>query len=679
MFRINYLIWFLILPVFFILFNIDSLWTDSIDVAQHYALAYRISEQWWSLTYPDTIPSDMSGQWWLTTGYVFPDPTLAEMIFYPRGGHIIAAIIGTVFNSTFIGIQITILASIAVIWLSILVILNNMPRQIARVALLLFFMLFLINAFIFHFDVHGDEALGHFFYSQLVAHAFLYLSLIFSMHVEKKHGALLAAVSLVPIMLFIAIIHLMPAVQILGLIGGITAIKIFTTYKNREDFSKLKIIVAAIIPIASTIGLVFHPSFSAMRTIATHNGSLDLHNIPYPVGIITLGILVLITSFVLFVQWARRKDNIIEAKYLAIYGAATSAICVLQYALTYYDIGSDYAVKKYGFSLLTIMLIQLSMLVPVMTIKSDNSNETNSIASDSNLTGKIILYVCGLIILLLVFPNKKGHPHFDASNQSHLLVDVSNIVELEKKITDLSYNEIPQPPTGKSNVVIGLEDAPNGIHYAIDFLLSIAIAKTPRNLALYDVYLTGELSDVNKYYKIISSSDNPIYGSSGSCASSVSGNISIIDSLCLKHRIESSKLCKNSLDFAKEFIFSSSLQGFSFREEHGRWTNGRTARFMCLTSDNRYNSVELEMAPFIFGLLKSQRLKVSVNGIQIYEDSISIERDSNNPIIIDLTNIPVSDEYAIEFDMPDATSPKEVGLNQDDRELGFSIRRITFH
>ena len=678
MFRINYLLWFLILPGFFILFNIDSLWTDSIDVAHHYALAYRISEQWWSLAYPDTIPSDMSGQWWLTTAFVFPDPTLAEMIFYPRGGHIIAAIIGAIFNSTFIGIQITILASIAIIWLSILVILNSMPRRIASVALLSFFILFLINAFIFHFDVHGDEALGNFFYSQVVAHAFLYLSLIFTMHIEKKHGALLAAVSLVPIMLFIATIHLLPAVQILGLIGGITAIKIFTTYKNREDFSKLKIVVAAIIPIASIVGLVFHPSFSAMRTIATHDGSLELHNIPYPIGIIVLSILVFLTSFVLFVQWARRKDNIIEAKYLAIYGAATSAMCMLQYVLTYYDMGSDYAVKKYGFSLLTVILIQLSMLVPIMAIKSNNS-KTNSVLSDSNVTGKITLYVFGLIVLLLVIPNKKGHPHFNASNQSHVHFDVSNIVELEKKITDLSYNEIPQPPAGKSNVVIGLGDAPNEIHYVIDFLFSIAFAKTPRNLVLYDVYLTGELSDVNKYYKIISSSDNPIYGSSDSCASSVLGNTSIIDSLCLKRRIESIKFCKNSLDFAKEFVFSSSLQGFSYWEDHGRWTNSRTARFMCLTGRNRYNSVELEMVPFIFGMLKSQRLEISVNGIQAYQDSISIGRNSNDPIIIDLTNIPVSDEYIIEFNMPDATSPKEVGLNLDKRELGFSIRRITFH
>ena len=658
MVRINYSLWFLILLGFFVLFNIDSLWSFSIDLSHVYALAYRISEQWWSLTYPDTIPSDMSEHWWLTT---YSDPTLGEMNFYPRGVHVIAAIIGTVFNSTFIGIQITILASIAVIWLSILIILNSMPRLIANVALLSFFILFLVNTFILRFEVHGNEAVSHFFYSQLVAHAFLYLSLIFSIHIEKKHGALLAAVSLVPMMLFIATIHLLPAVQILGLIGGISAIKIFTTYKSDEDFSKLKIAVAAIIPIASTVGLVFHPSFSAMRAIAKNEGVLDLQNIPYPAGIITLSILVLITSFVLFVQWARRKDNIIEAKYLAIYGAATSAICILQYALTYYDIGSGYAVKKYAFSLLTAMLIHLSMLVSIMIIKSNNNNETDSVLSNSNITGKITLYGFGLIILLLVVPNK--------------IYDASDIVELEKKITDLSYNEIHQAPAGKFNVVIGLRDVPREINY----LFSIALTKTPRYLAGPDVLIADELSDVNKYYKIISSSDNPIYGSSANCASSVPGNISIIDSLCLEPRIESYKLCENSFDFTKESIFPSSLQGFSNREDHGRWTNSRTARFMCLTGGSRYNSVELEMSPFIFGPLKSQRLKVSVNGIQIYQDSISIERNSNNPIIIDLTNIPVSDEYVIEFDMPDAISPKEVGLNPDERKLAFLIRKITFH
>ena len=639
--RIKYSVWFLILLVFFILFNIDSLWSNSVDLAHHYALTYRISEHWW-----------------LTTN---TDPTLGEMNIYPRGSHVVAAIIGTLFSSTFIGIQLTTLVSIAVIWLSILVILNSMPRRISDVALLSFFILFLTNTFILHFDLHGHEVVGNFFYSQLVAHAFLYLSLIFSMRVEKKFGELWAAISLLPIMFLIATMHLLPAIQILGLIGGISAIKIFTTYKKHDDFNKLKIAVTAIIPIASFIGLFFHPSFSAMRSIGKNNGALELHNITYPEGIISISILVLVTSFALLALWAKRKDNIIEAKYLAIYGATTAALCILQYALTFYDMGSDYAVKKYGFSLLTSLFIQLSLIVSLIAIKSNNI-KTNPATSDLNITGKIILYVFGLFVLLLVVPNKKYY-------------DASNIVEMEKKITNLAYNEIPPAPAGKSNVVIGLNDFSNTINY----LFSIALAKTQRDLAIPDVLIAGELSDSNNYYKIISSSNNPIYGSSSSCASSTPGNISIIDSQCFERRIESIKLCENSFDFSKEGIAPSSIQGFSVRENHGRWTDSMTARFTCQAGGKRYNSIDLELTPFIFGPLKSQRLQISVNGYKIYQDSISVARDSNNPIILDLTKLPTSHEYTIEFYMPDATSPREVGLNEDGRRIAFSLKRVTFH
>ena len=65
------------------------------------------------------------------------DPSLGvTMNFYPRGSHIIAAIVGTFFNSTFVGIQLTTLASIAIIWLSVLAMLKGMPQRIANAALL---------------------------------------------------------------------------------------------------------------------------------------------------------------------------------------------------------------------------------------------------------------------------------------------------------------------------------------------------------------------------------------------------------------------------------------------------------------------------------------------------------------------------------------------------------------
>jgi len=638
MIRTNYLPLYLFLLGTFILFNIDSLWSGSVDLAHHYALAYRISEQWW-----------------LTSIF---DPTLGEMNIYPRGGHIIAAIVGAFFNSTFIGIQLTTLASVAIIWLSILAILNGMPQRIANTSLLSFFLLLLMNTFIIRFELHGHEVIGNYFYSQLVAQAFLYLSLIFSMRIEKKNGELWATFALLFIMSFVETIHLLPAIQILGLIGGITAIKIFGIYRNPEDYSKTQIAIAVIIPVVSIIVLVFHPSFSVMRSIGANNGALALHNIPYPLGIIALSILVLLTSFILFMQWARHNTNVIEAKYFSILGVSTAALCLIQYALTFYDMGSDYAVKKYGYSLLTILLIQLSIIFSLIAVRSGHNRIASSIL-DNDIARKIILTALGLFVLLSVVPNKK-------------LIDASEIVEMEKRISILKYSEIPQAPAGKSNVVIGLSDFSNTINY----LFSIALAKTERVLAIHDVLISGKLSDFDKYYKVISSSGNANYGSSSICASSVSGDISIIDSLCLKNQ---NKLCENSFDFTTGSIPMSLLQGFSVPEAHGRWTSGKTSRFICLSGDKKYNSIQIELKPFIYGTLKSQRLEIYVNGIHIYQDDISNSEDFRNQIDIDLTNIPVADEYVLEFNMPDASTPKEVGLNEDTRKIAFSIKRISFH
>ena len=218
----------------------------------------------------------------------------------------------------------------------------------------------------------------------------------------------------------------------------------------------------------------------------------------------------------MFVQWINNNRSIIEAKYLSIFGISIAFICLIQYILTFYDVGTEYSVKKYGFSLLTILLIQLSIIFSLM-IRNFNCHKAVSSILESGVTGKIIIYTFGMIILLTVVPNKKYH-------------DVSQIVEMEKRISNLTYNEIPQAPAGKSNVVIGISE----FSHVMNYLFSISFAKTQRDIAIADLLIAEELSDTNKYHKIISSQDNPIYGSNGICASSVPGNISIIDSLCLE-------------------------------------------------------------------------------------------------------------------------------------------------
>ncbi|WJV63238.1 hypothetical protein PCO87_03845 [Pectobacteriaceae bacterium C52] len=635
-----HMIWMIGVSAIFILYNVDAMWSSSADLAHHYALAYRISEQWTLVSHSD--------------------PTLGEMNIYPRGSHIIAAIIGVLVNSTFLGIQLTTLISFSLLWLSAIYILNGLPSYARTIALITALALVMVNHFVFKFDLHGHEIVGNFFYAQLVGHAFLFLSMVFAISIEKKNGVLWAIVALVPLMFFVAIIHLLPALEILGLIVGLIAVLVFTEYQNGRVGVRILIFATAMLLIS--IGtIVLHPSFAAMRAISGNNGSLELSNITYPVGFLTLCFFVLTTSIILFIQWARLKDGseFLAAKYFSIYGAATAGLCLLQYALTFFGQGSEYAVKKYVFGLTTVLLLQLSVMLS-MAITKTKPKSLGVFGSkfDGEILNTIVLFILSFSALFLNVPATKT-------------LDVSNIVSMEKRLTNLVDLSLPLANEGKSNVIIGLNGFPNIVNY----LFSISIAKTPKNLAVQDVLIKNSLTQPKNYSYIISSSSNKMYGSIG-CRSISSGDISIIEAQCFENRLKSAENCHHPFDFTLDgSVPERLLKGFSGAESHGRWTDGAVARFECVAGGSVFKTVKLEITPFLYGSLHSQRLQVSVNGKDVYQGNFFAARNSNNPLVIDLSRVPAAETYTLSFKMPDATSPKEVGFNEDGRKLGFSFKK----
>ena len=623
----------------FVLLNIDSMWTQSVDLAHHYALAFRISQQW-------TLLSSA-------------DPTLGEMNIYPRGGHIVAAIIGTFTNSTFLGIQLTALLSISLLWSSAIYILRSFPSPVDSATLVVALILFLINYFVLGLQLHGHEIVGNFFFSQLVGHAFLFFCLVQAMNVEKKIGALWASLLLTPLMLFVATIHLLPALEFLGVIVGLIATFICFENKNkRVGYSSF--LTAILILISAIFGILLHPSFSAMSGISQNNGYLELNNISYPVGLISICLLLLSSSAILFVQWLNKSSDkrYLAAKYLAIYGLVTVGLCFIQYILTYFGKGSDYAVKKYGFGLITILIMQLSVLIATLIV--DTKKLDSKINSNHGIFNFILLFCLSVVLLFFNFPRVK-------------YIDVSDVVLLERKLISLIDLSIPNSEHGKPSVIIGLEGLPNIINY----MFSIAIAKTPRPIAIPGFDINGGLSQPNDYVYIISSSSNKAYGSLD-CESLTSGDISIIESRCLADRLISASKCSNTFDFTLVGLVPESLlTGFSPYEGYGRWTIGSTASFKCSSDRFTFKTATIELIPFTYGVLRSQRLQLLVNGNYVYEGDLSEARGVNNPLIVDLTGVPSSESYVLTFKIPDAVSPKEVGFNEDDRKLGFFLKKIS--
>src|ERR1035437_3976885 len=248
----NYTNWLLAICGIFVFLNIDSMWSWSVDLAHHYALAFRISEQW--------VLTSTS------------DPTLGEMNIYPRGSHIIAAIFGFFVNSIFLGVQLVTLVSLALLWLSAILILNSLQKKLATISLMTFTGLLFFNSAFAKFDLHGHEVVGNFFYAQLVGHSVLFISIIFAINLEKKFGVICSVVALVLLMLLNATIHLLPALEMLGLIFGLLFAYVLFDAKPRISINQ-KLTISIPIALFALVGIFLHPSFSAMRVISENNGS----------------------------------------------------------------------------------------------------------------------------------------------------------------------------------------------------------------------------------------------------------------------------------------------------------------------------------------------------------------------------------------------------------------------
>lgn len=266
--------------------NIDVLRSQSVDLAHHYALAYRIAENF------NLVNSN--------------DPTLGEMNYYPRLSHIVAAIVGWPLHSTFLGLQVVSLLSLAAIWGAFIYMLNTLPRRVARASTLTLVLLLVVNRYVFHFDVHGGEIVGNYFYSQLVGQAVAILSMAVAVFLEVRRGRGTAYVFLIGVIALNTGVHLLPTLELLGLLGGLVLFNAYSDFLERE-LSVPAAVASLLIPIVALAGVVLNPAFSSMRKISENDGALSFFNITYPTGVATLCVLGVILSVVLLTLYVKNK------------------------------------------------------------------------------------------------------------------------------------------------------------------------------------------------------------------------------------------------------------------------------------------------------------------------------------------------------------------------------------
>lgn len=139
--------------------------------------------------------------------------------------------------------------------------------------------------------------------------------------------------------------------------------------------------------------------------------------------------------------------------------------------------------------------------------------------------------------------------------------------------------------------------------------------------------------------------------------------------------------CTSLADFSsKGNIPQVFMQGFSIPEDQGRWTSGSNATYTCSLSsqmslNNTPKSIIINTTAFL-NKNQEQHVYVSINKSNPIEFHYT-QKLINRSLEISLPKN-IGGEIKLQFYLPDAVSPKELGISNDTREIAINIHSIKF-
>lgn len=625
----------LCMGVLLVILNLDVGTSNSIDLAHHYVLAFRLAQDW------HVAPGDI---------------TLGEMNFYPPASHAAAAIVGTLVHSTFLGLQLTALAAVALAWGALIGLLYMLPRRMAVGASVVLAALLWANHHWLGLDVHGSEIVGNFFYAQLVAQALTLLALGVAVHLERTRTPVHASLFLIAAIYGIACVHVLPAVELLGVLCLVQLVQLIHLpgpWRTRGAATA----EAVMYGVAGVCAILFNPAFAAMRKISEINGNLTLVFFSDTRRLVALCVLALAGAVVLLQLWRREREQLRVLKFLAAYGAAIALLCLLQLVLLRFGFGSEYAIKKYAFGLTSFVFGVLAVLGGwVIHRAGQNFRLAPPFAG-------IVATVVAVVVLGVAF---------EYSARRVKLTDTSDIVAIEHQLLGLQGGALAPAMEGKTNVIVDLKDQP----WTINYLFSIAVARTPRDVAMHRVLATNKLGALADYDTIVSSRGASRY-EFAACARPGSGQILLLDAACVDKFIQAHMACTPVVDFTEHgAILPVMVTGFSWPQPEQRWTDGGRATFSCMARAES-KVAHIVLAPYLQGSHQHQHVSIAVNG------GLPVQVDFNGdaaPRIVALPLPQVAPGTMLDFaiETPDAVSPQQLGVNDDGRRLGVAVRTLSF-
>jgi hypothetical protein len=159
------------------------------------------------------------------------------------------------------------------------------------------------------------------------------------------------------------------------------------------------------------------------------------------------------------------------------------------------------------------------------------------------------------------------------------------------------------------------------------------------------------------------------------CVTGAAGTLSAYGADCITRTLREQASCEGKFDLSKSGTVDSKMfRGLSEAEDHGRWTDGNKVYFGCIVRGAAPKRLVLDLRGFIYGPLTRQRVIARVNGNPPQEFLVSSQRE----IALDFPALDEGSIVIVDIVLPDAISPRNLGLSIDARHLAVTIKTAHF-
>jgi len=129
------------------------------------------------------------------------------------------------------------------------------------------------------------------------------------------------------------------------------------------------------------------------------------------------------------------------------------------------------------------------------------------------------------------------------------------------------------------------------------------------------------------------------------------------------------------IDLSQPEAYPFLMYGWSNREATSRWTD--RARAIVAFSIDQLNAkvLRISMGPFLApGKLDVQRVEIRLNGHDV--TTLTLNESTPEEFTFALSAQALKEENVLSFEIPNAESPRNLGISDDQRMLGINVQWI---